>query len=313
MDTAAPSAAPRASVGAILLLLGFLLVAPPVFLLGPLAALLAVSRPASWREWIWLVATVALTALWLAAPGNLAQQVVRAGAMGLTGATLAVALGGRPASAFRQSVTAGVAATLGTVTWAAVLGTGCAAGSGRGATHLRAAYQDLATAPRSTSSPEMRRLLDALIESADLVASIYPGVLVVLAVAGCMLAWLWLHRIASRPVGRAPGRFRDFRFNDQVVWGGILTLAVWVAPTAEAVRLIAANLMVAWSALFVVRGLAVSVATMAGSPWPLRAAGGIFAVLFLPFATGGLLAMGLADIWVDFRRRTPPVPGGHDE
>ena len=37
---------------------------------------------------------MALTALWLAVPGNLAQQVVRAGAMGLTGATLAVALGG---------------------------------------------------------------------------------------------------------------------------------------------------------------------------------------------------------------------------
>lgn len=312
MDTAAPPVGRRAGAGAIAVLLGYLLLAPPVFLLGPLAALLAVSRPGTWREWIWLVASVALTAVWLVAPGNLAQQVVRAGAMGLAGATLAVALSGRPASAFRQSVTAGIAATIGTVVWAAVLGTSFGGFQASVAGDLRAAYQALAATPRTSGSAEVTRLLEFLLSSADAIASIYPGLFVVLGVAGCLLAWQWLHRIAATPVGVGPGRFREFRFNDQVIWGAILTLALWVAPMPDAARLVAANLLVVWTALFVLRGLAVVAAMMAGGPWPLRAAMALFAVLFLPFATGGLLAMGLADIWVDFRRRTPPVPGGQE-
>lgn len=313
MDSAAPPVARRAGVGGILILLGFLLVAPPVFVLGPLAALLAVSRPGSWRERIWLGAAVALTALWLGAAGDISQQVVRAGAMGLAGGTLAVAIAGRDAAPFRMSVTATIAAALGTVTWASVLGTRFSVFQETVASALRAEYQALAAQSASRSSPEMERLLQTLVDSADLVASLYPGMLVVLGVAGCMLAWLWVHRIATTPVGRAPGRFRDFRFNDHVIWGGILTLAVWLLPAPELVRLVTANLLVAWSALYLIRGLAVATTLLAGSPWPMRAVAVLFAIPFLPFVSGALLAMGLADIWMDFRRRTPPVPGGHEE
>lgn len=313
MDSAAPPVARRAGAGGVLVLLGFLLVAPPVFVLGPLAALLAVSRPGNWRERIWLGAAVALTVLWLGAPGDISQQVVRAGAMGLTGGTLAVAIAGRHSTPFRMAVTAAIAATLGTVTWAAVLGTRFSAFQDTVASALRAEYQALAAQSAARSSPEMEQLLQTLLESADTVASLYPGMLVVLGVAGCMLAWLWVHRIASAPVGRAPGRFRDFRFNDHAIWGGILTLAVWLLPAPAAVDLVTANLLVAWCALYLVRGLAVSTTMLAGSPWPMRVAAILFAIPFLPFVSGALLAMGLADIWMDFRRRTPPVPGGHEE
>ncbi|MDZ4675447.1 MAG: DUF2232 domain-containing protein [Gemmatimonadota bacterium] len=313
MDIAAPSVARRAGAGGVLVLLGFLLVAPPVFVLGPLAALLAVSRPGNWRERIWLAAAVTLTALSLGAPGDIAQQVVRAGAMGLAGATLAVAVAGRQSDPFRQSVTAVVAAAFGTVTWAAVLGMRFAAFRDTIADALRAQYQALAAGSSASSSPEMQQLVQSLVDSADMVASLYPGMLVVLGVAGCMLAWQWLHRIAATPVGRAPGRFRAFRFNDHVIWGGILTLAAWLIPAPEAVQLVAANLLVAWAALYLVRGLAVATSLLAGSPWPMRVVAILFGILFLPFVSGALLAMGLADIWMDFRRRTPPVPGGHAE
>lgn len=295
------------------MLLGFLLVAPPVFVLGPLAALLAVSRPASWRERIWLGAAVTLTALWLGAPGDIAQQVVRAGAMGLAGGTLAVAIAGRNSGPFRLSVTAALAAAMGTVTWAAVLGTRFATFQETIASALRAQYQSLAAGSAGNRSPEMEQLVQSLLDSADLVASLYPGMLVVLGVAGCMLAWVWLHRIAATPVGRAPGRFREFRFNDHVIWGGILTLAAWLVPGPEALRLLAANLLVAWAVLYLVRGLAVATTLLAGSPWPMRVAAILFAIPFLPFVSGALLAVGLADIWMDFRRRSPPVPGGHEE
>lgn len=313
MNTAAPPVARRAGAGGVLVLLGFLLVAPPVFVLGPLAALLAVSRPGNWRERIWLGAAVTLTALWLGAPGDIAQQVVRAGAMGLAGGTLAVAVAGRRSSPFRQSVTAVMAAALGTITWAAVLGMPFTAFRDTIASALRAQYQALAAGSSASSSPEMQQLVQSLLDSADSVASLYPGMLVVLGVAGCMLAWLWLHRIAATPVGQAPGRFRDFRFNDHVIWGGIITLAAWLVPAPEGVHLVTANLLVAWAALYLVRGLAVSTTLLAGSPWPMRVAAVLFAIPFLPFVSGALLAMGLADIWMDFRRRMPPVPGGHEE
>lgn len=311
MDIAAARTERRAGAGAVVVLLAFLLLAPPVFLLGPLAALLAASRPGTWRERAWLAATVVLTTLWLAAPGNLAQQVIRAGAMGLAGGTLAVALSGRRTPPFRQAVTAAVAATLGTLTWGAVLGTSFAAFRDAVAADLRAGYQAMGGGGNgAAASPEVQRFVASLVESADAVAGLYPGALLVLAVAGSMLAWLWLHRIAVTPVGPAPVRFRDFRFNDHVVWGAIFTLAAWLAPVPGGVRLVAANLLVAWVGLYLARGLAVSVTFLAGAPLPMRVVAVAFAVPFFPFASGALLAMGLADTWIDFRRRSPPDTGG---
>jgi len=311
MDVAAPPPGRRVSAGAVLVLLGFLVLAPPVFVLGPLAALLAVSRPATWRERIWLGAAVVLTSLWLAAPGDIAQQVIRAAGMGLTGGTLAVALTGRRTPPFRQAVTATLAAALGTLTWGAVLGTRFSAFREVIAANLRAAYQQLG-AGRSPPSPEVERLVQSLVASADTAAGLYPGMMLVLAVAGTMLAWSWLHRIAGSPVGVAPGRWRDFRFNDHLIWGAIFTLALWLAPLPEGVRLVAANLLVAWVGLYLARGVAVAVAFVAESPLPLRVVAGLFAVFLQPFSSGALLAVGLADTWLDFRRRPPPVPGGHD-
>lgn len=312
MDPAAPPGGRRAGPAAALGLVGFLLLAPPVFLLGPLAALLALSRPATWRERIWLAAAAALTVFWLALPGTLPQQVVRAAAMGLLGGTVAVALSGRPAPAFRQAVTAALAAGIGTVLWAALLGTRFADFRSAVAADLRAGFGSLARAP-GPATPEATALVEAFNASADQVAAIYPGMLLVLAVIGSMLAWGWLHRIAVAPVGPAPGRFRDFRFNDHWVWGAILTLAAWLAPGPAAIGLVAANLLIAWAALYLARGLAVVVAMVAGSPWPLRAVSIGVGVLLQPFSTGALVAIGLADTWMDFRRRSPPVPGGHDQ
>ena len=39
-----------------LLFAGYLLVAPPMFVFGPLVGLLLLSRPATLREWVWVAA-----------------------------------------------------------------------------------------------------------------------------------------------------------------------------------------------------------------------------------------------------------------
>ena len=55
-----------------------LLLAPPVFVFGPLAGLLLLSRPATAREWLWLVGARCWSTLWLQQVGGLGAQVTRA-------------------------------------------------------------------------------------------------------------------------------------------------------------------------------------------------------------------------------------------
>lgn len=311
MESAAPSARRRAGAGAVLGLLGFLVLAPPAFVLGPLAALLALSRPATWRERVWLGMAVALTVFWLTAPGDLPHQVIRAASMGLAGATLAVVISGRPVRGLRAAVTATAAAVFGTVTWAAILGIGFETFRAAVEADLRAGYQQLFGPSGDAGVPqETERLLASLGDSTGTMAALYPGLLTVLAALGVLMAWSWTHRIAERPVGLAMGPFRGFRFNDHVIWGAIFTLALAIAPAGPGVKLLAANLLVVWVALYLARGLAVVVTLVAGSPLPLRVAAVLFGLLLQPFSSGALLAVGLADTWLDFRRRPPPAPGG---
>ncbi|HUG28392.1 MAG TPA: DUF2232 domain-containing protein [Gemmatimonadales bacterium] len=311
MEAAAPSAGRRAGAGAVLGLLGFLVLAPPAFVLGPLAALLALSKPGTWRERVWLGMAVALTVFWLASPGDLPHQVIRAAGMGLAGATLAVVISGRPIKGFRAAITATMAAVFGTVTWGAILGIDFEAFRTAVESDLKAGYQQLFGPSGDAGVPEeTERLLTSLSESAGSMAALYPGLLTVLAAGGVLLAWSWTHRIAERPVGLAMGPFRGFRFNDHVIWGAIFTLALAIAPVGQGVKLLAANLLVVWVALYLARGLAVVVKLVAGSPLPVRVVSVVFGLLLQPFSSGALLAVGLADTWLDFRRRPPPAPGG---
>lgn len=308
MDSAAPAEGRRAGAGAVVGLLGFLVLAPPAFLLGPLAALLVLARPATWRERIWLGLALALTALWLAAPGELPHQVTRAAAMGLAGATLAVAISGREATGLRTAVTATTAASLGTVLWAGLLGMDFESYRAAVETDLRAGYDQLF--PGTGASPEAQDLARTIQDSAGAMAAVYPGLLAVLAAAGVVLAWAWAHRIAGRPVGRPLGNFRGFRFNDHLVWGAIFTLALALLPLGRGPAILAANLLVVWVALYLARGLAVAVSLLAGAPLLMRGSAVVFGLLLQPFSSGALLAVGLADTWLDFRRRPPPAPGG---
>lgn len=310
MESAAPLGRRRAGAGAVAGLLGFLVLAPPAFVLGPLAALLALGRPGTWRERVWLGLAVAMTALWLAAPGELPHQVTRAAAMGLAGATLAVAISGREATGLRTAATATGAAGLGTVLWAGLLGVEFETYRAAVEQDLRAGYDQLVPAASTSASPETLDLARAIQESAGTMAVLYPGLLAVLAATGVILAWAWAHRIAERPLGRPLGRFRGFRFNDHLIWGAIFTLALALLPVGGGLAILAANLMVVWVALYLARGLAVAVSFLAGAPLLLRGSAILFGLLLQPFSSGALLAVGLADTWLDFRRRPPAAPGG---
>jgi hypothetical protein len=140
------------------------------------------------------------------------------------------------------------------------------------------------------------------------VGSFYPAFLALASVAGLRLAWTWYHRIAGHPVGSAPARFTAFRFNDQLIWGWVIGLALALLPLTESGKLIGGNLLLVWAVLYAVRGLAVFSAGSGRLPLPIVMTISVVAMFLLPFVTAGLTLLGLADTWLDFRRRLVATP-----
>ena len=280
-----------------------------MFLFGPLAALLLVSRPATVREWLWLLAAVGWSAVWLQQAGGLGAQFARSAAVLVSGSFLALTLW-RPSNRMCRALTATGGAALALVVWMVGLGL-------RWATLQAAVEEEMAafqTAMRRTLSgaeswSEMSRQMSLM---ADTVSLLYPGLLALAAIAGLRLAWAWYHRIASRPIGAPPVPFSAFTFNDQLVWGWVVGLALALVPEPELARVAGANVLLVWGALYAARGLAV--VTIAGrrTPPPVLIALAMVTVVLLPFVLGGLTIVGLADTWVDFRRRLTPSTGGYD-
>jgi hypothetical protein len=66
---------------------------------------------------------------------------------------------------------------------------------------------------------------------------------------------------------------------------------------------VGSNLLLVWSVLYAVRGLAVFSAGSRRVPGPVLATLSLVAMFLLPFVLGGLTLLGLADTWLDFRRR----------
>src|SRR5690606_37380631 len=87
--------------------------------------------------------------------------------------------------------------------------------------------------------------------------TVWPALHAVLAVTGGWLAWTWYHRLASAPIGRAPGPFRQFSFSDHLVWLVIVAGAATLAPLPAGWTAVSGNLLLFLLALYAGRGLAV--------------------------------------------------------
>lgn len=284
-------------------MVAFLFLAPPLFLLAPLALLLAFSGPKTSREWIWIL---------LAGGGSL-KLVLDMGRADLPSRLIGTA-GLLSAAAF--VVVANLLPRLSTVVRGLIVVGVSAAGL---ATWILWYAIDLGPVDTAIAD-QIRRSVDlwlqgaagdqvaAAKESAASVARLFPGMVALQALLGLGLSWRWYHRIASRPLPPPPDRFRAFRFNDHLIWGAILTLGLALVPLGEPTGRIAENLLVIWVGLYGARGLAV--ARHASRAWPLpgKLLMLAFAVLALPIALGTLVTLGLADTWLDFRNR--PVPDG---
>ncbi|HEY5940694.1 MAG TPA: DUF2232 domain-containing protein [Gemmatimonadales bacterium] len=290
-----------------LALASYLMLAPPVLLFGPLAGLLLLARPSTLREWLWIAGAGTWCAVWLNQPGGLAAQFARAGAVLLTGTFVALTLW-RPSSRFSRSLTATALAGAALVIWMWHLGL-------EWGEIQRAVEHNLWTSNREfiarvgdvARSPGTEGMLDEMSSAVRTIGSIYPALMILGSIAGLRLAWTWHHRIARRPIGQPPARFTAFQFSDQLVWGWVLGLALCLLPLPGAWPLAGANLLFVWAVLYAVRGLAVFSAGSGRVPGPVLATLTIIAMFLLPFVAAGLTLLGLADTWLDFRRRLVPT------
>ncbi len=307
----------RSSLIAPLLLAGYLVVAPWIFFLGPLALLLVVSRPRTLREWLWIsLAVIAATTL-LRAPVDLADRTIRAAGMFFTGTYLTMALFGNR-SLFVRCATATAAATAFTAGWFLALGVGFSTLREAVATHQWAAYRTLmkglpvtppAASDQFVADTPLLEFGYQLARTVEQVSELFPAMMALTAVAGGWLAWIWYHRISTRPIGVPPGLFRRFRFSDQMVWWLVASLATTLIPLSQGAHLTAKNLLVVVLGLYAARGIAVLRSMLLGAPPFLVVLLCLISVPLLPLALAGCTAIGVADTWLDLRRRLPSPEG----
>ena len=309
---AAPERGRRVSLGGLLVLAAFLLLAPPLFLLAPFLLLTVLARPRTPRELFWLIAAGGGVGLALQGPPGLLVDLLRMSGV-LLGAIFAV-LSLRPStSLFGRGLVAVVLTALAVLAWEWTRGVTWPMVHEAMTAMLREGYQSLLppSSGGESANPELRSFIQQFIDAAPALARALPGLLALEGFAGVALAWIWHHRIAANPLGVPPAAFRTFRFNDHLIWGAIFTLALLVVPLPVEAATLAEDLLILWVGLYAMRGLAVTVTLLASAPLPLKVFLTAFALVVSPLTLGICLALGLADTWLDIRGRlTPPVPGG---
>jgi len=135
-------------------------------------------------------------------------------------------------------------------------------------------------------------------------AKAFPALLALESLAALALAWSLYHRVGRTRLGPPLAPLREFRFNDQLVWGLIAGITALLLPTLEGVRGPGLNLVVFFGALYALRGLGV----LAWFFTPSRSLTGVLVGLALvvllrdgvAFALG---LVGIGDTWLDWRSR----------
>ena len=226
-----------------------------------------------------------------------------------------VATGVRPLLG-RALAAVGVALALGATAFAVGDGSAMQARRVASAELERRAAQGLAQWDAQTRTPEWRDLTARnpdLVEKEERVREYFtalpasgivalPAVLALETLAALGLAWALFHRLSRTRIGPPLARLREFRFNDQLVWGLVVGITLLILPALAELREAGINLIVFFGALYLLRGFGVLT-------WFLNPRGLVLAALVLvapiawPFFSAAALWFGLGDTWFDWRSR----------
>jgi hypothetical protein len=143
--------------------------------------------------------------------------------------------------------------------------------------------------------------LEVLRVSSNLAARVYPALLALESIAACAIAWGLYHRLSRTRIGPPMARLRDFRFNDQMIWGLFAGVALLLLPSLERLSTVGWNLVTFFGALYALRGLGVA-AWFVSQRGRLITALAIFAAFLAgPLTLLSALGVGLGDTWFDWR------------
>ncbi len=304
------------SGGWLALVVLYLLVAPGILLLGPLAGLLLVARPVSRQGWAVIFLALLWCGLWMLQVGDLAEQALRSYSVMLIGPGIAL-MRERPDGRLGTAALAiGFAAAL-TFTWMVLLGITWGDIEASAARLLSRQFLAQARTVEAMGGEAARAVSQAMYDAAGQarqVAGILPGAVFLASLAGLALAWRGHHGLAVKPLGRAPSPFSAFTFSDQAVWLVVGALVVLLLPAGvggDRLDAAAMNLLLVMLCLYAVRGAAIFRAST-GRPSAVGVAlYSVLTILMFAFVATGLMLLGLADTWLDFRRRlAAPTTGG---
>jgi hypothetical protein len=167
------------------------------------------------------------------------------------------------------------------------------------------------------SGPMLTEFEQRLNETTETGMDLFPSLLFLESLIAMALAWTTYHRISRTRLGAPLGPLKDFRFNDQLVWGLIAGLAIVFLPALGFIDGAGRNLLVFFGALYAIRGFGVlswflapgvlAATLMVGFAmlwWPVLSVVAISGFVLLTLAAFGL---GLGDTWADWRRRARPT------
>ena len=154
-------------------------------------------------------------------------------------------------------------------------------------------------------SPALQRLTE---ESETQLAGIpkwssvlVPALLALESLAAMGLGWALFHRMSSVAIGPQLSKLRDFRFNDQLVWGVAVGASIFLLPAFEEGRNAGLNLLLFFGILYTLRGMGILA-------WMSRTRMMTFMLIALALVAWPLIAalafgLGLGDTWLDLRTR----------
>jgi hypothetical protein len=133
-----------------------------------------------------------------------------------------------------------------------------------------------------------------------------PALLALESLAAMALGWSLFHRMSNVPLGPSLGKLREFRFNDQLVWGVAVGATIFLLPAFSEGKNAGLNLLLFFGILYVLRGMGILA-------WMSRSRAMTFmlvavAVFAWPFIGALALGIGLGDTWLDLRSRAQSKP-----
>ena len=146
-------------------------------------------------------------------------------------------------------------------------------------------------------------LITAFYQTADAQILIFPALTALASMSALLLSW-WLFIFFSGRSEEALGSVKNFRFNDHLIWMLVVGLFLLFTRWNEPLQRLGSNAVVFIGALCAVRGAAVIVFITGGFS-VLGYAMTLFGLVIVPpIVLGGAVLIGIADIYLDFRKRS---------